>query len=398
MCKSPSEAIRKPKRVRGGRLLAGLALAAALASAGCGRASEGTASAPPGASAEVAAATPQPPTATVAAATASAVPPTATWTPTQTDTPTPSATPAPVLRQITTGGCCVQPAWSPDGSEIWFVDRPSPTDPSGLWAVPAAGGAARFVTERLGIRSPDGQLVAYPEGGRTYIERLGGERWTVPNGGRAISFSPDGTRIAWQQASSTVNFDRRQVTLWLANVDGSQARQVLTLAGGGLVDWLPDGQRWLVSGRDGDDRQDYYAVYDLAQDSLTVVVEAAELRGALVSPDGGWLAYQVTFTGEAAADGLWIMPLAGGEARRLEHFGAYRWRDNDELLVIPLDGAATQRLIGISAASGEARALIDPSVTPVRIAGGDWALSPEGQRIVFVSAEDHNLWILELTD
>ena len=398
LMKTASVATNALHRAHGGVLFACLAVAAAFLSGACGRAGEGTASPPPGASAEVAAATSQSPTTAAASATTSPAPLTATRTPTDTHTPPPSATPAPVLRQITTGGCCVQPAWSPDGSEIWYIDRPSATDPSGLWAVPAEGGAARFVTDRLGIRSADGQLIAYPEAGQTYIERLGGERWAVANGGRAISFSPDGTRIAWQQASSTVNFDRRQVALWVANLDGSEARQVLTLTGGGLVDWLPDGQRWLVSGRDEGDRQDFYAVYDLAQDSLTVVVEAAELRGGLLSPDGGWLAYQVTFTGDADDDGLWIMPLAGGEARRLEYYGAYRWRDNDELLVIPLDGAATQRLVSVRAESGEARALTDPSVTPVRIAGGDWALAPDGRRIVFVSAEDHNVWIAELTD
>jgi hypothetical protein len=32
------------------------------------------------------------------------------------------------------------------------------------------------------------------------------------------------------------------------------------------------------------------------------------------------------------------------------------------------------------------------------IAGGDWALSPDGTRLVFVSALDHNLWVLELPE
>jgi hypothetical protein len=55
-------------------------------------------------------------------------------------------------------------------------------------------------------------------------------------------------------------------------------------------------------------------------------------------------------------------------------------------------------LLEVDAAAGAARALTDPAVTPLRIAGGDWALSPDGQRLAFVSAEDRNIWILELPE
>jgi Tol biopolymer transport system component len=304
-----------------------------------------------------------------------------------------------VLRQLTTGGCCVQPGWSPDGSEVWFLDRPGPAEPGGLWAVPATGGAPRFVTDRLGIYSPDRSLFAYPQGNQTFIESVEGQRWLVPSGGRPISFSPDGERIAWQVASSTVNFDRRLVELRVANVDGAEARVVATLRGGGLVDWLPGGQRMLVSFRDEEDRSSTYALLDLATGGLETLVEAAQLRGALLSPGAGWLAYQVTFSGDPAADGLWLLPLAGGKPRRLQVYGAYRWRAEGRLLVIPLEpGAPAQRVLEVDTTTGQAQALTDPAVTPLRIAGGDWALSPDGQRLVFVSAADRNIWILELPE
>jgi hypothetical protein len=328
--------------------------------------------------------------------TPSAVAP-STPTPPDTQTPTPSPTPAPVLRRLTEPGCCVQPAWSPDGSEIWYIDRPSDAEPGGLWAVPAEGGQPRFVTDRLGLVSPDGRLRAYPEAGRTIIETEDGTRWVAPSGGRAVLFSPDSTRIAWQEASSTINFDRRQVELWVANSDGSEPRQLITLPGGGLVDWMPDGQRLLISGRDPGDRESFYAVYDPAQGAYTLLFEAPTLRGALLSPAGGWLAYQVTFSGDPAQDGIWVLPLAGGDPRRLEVYGAYRWRDDDTLLVLPLEpGAGGQRVLAVEAATGAMRALTDPAVTPLRIAGGDWALAPDGRRIVFVSADDRAIWVLEL--
>jgi hypothetical protein len=110
----------------------------------------------------------------VAATSVRASAPTLTPLPTLTLTPTlipsPTSTPAPTLRQLTTSGCCVQPFWSPDGSQVWFIDRPNESSPSGLWGVNASGGEPQLVTERVGVYSPDWSLVAYPEGGRTYVE------------------------------------------------------------------------------------------------------------------------------------------------------------------------------------------------------------------------------------
>jgi Tol biopolymer transport system component len=42
------------------------------------------------------------------------------------------------------------------------------------------------------------------------------------------------------------------------------------------------------------------------------------------------------------------------------------------------------------------RALTDPALTPFRVAGGDWSPSPDGNRVVFVSADDHNLWVMDV--
>jgi hypothetical protein len=150
-----------------------------------------------------------------------------------------------------------------------------------VWGVPADGGAPAFITDRLGIFSPDGALSAYPEAGLTYVERVAtGERWPVPAAGRAILFAPDSAQIAWQTASSTINFDRRAVQIWVANVDGSAARSVTSVVGGGLGDWLPDGQRVLVSGRDSGKTSWPRSIDD---GSLVTVIEAPNIRGAQVS-------------------------------------------------------------------------------------------------------------------
>ena len=319
--------------------------------------------------------------------------------PTYTSAPAPTITPtpAPALRQLTTGGCCVQPFWAPDGSQVWFIDKPDEDGPSGVWGVDVSGGDPRFIADRVGVYSPEGNLIAYPEGGRTYIERVGGERWVAPSDGRAISFSPDEQLILWQAASSSANFDQRVVEVWVARADGSDPRRAAQLMGGGVSGWFPDNQRVLVSVREPERSDSSLAALNLADGSLTIIGRGARLRGGLLSPEGGWVAYQITFSGDPAQDGLWLARTDGTEARRLDVFGAYRWRSEGRLLVIPLEASSgSHRLLEIDAVTGQVRALTDPLVTPFRVAVGDWVPSPDGNHVVFVSADDHNLWVMDL--
>ncbi len=330
---------------------------------------------------------------TVPAATETASP-----APSETPTPVPSptATPAPRLRQLTTGGCCVQPFWSPDGRQVRYIDRPSAESPVGIYGVDLEGGMPALVTERLGLYSADGSLVAYPENGATMIER-GGERWAAPSGGRPVSFSPDGTLIAWQLSASGGTNEARASEVWVARVDGSEARRVARLLGGGFSGWFPDGRRLLVTTRTDAGADPHYAALDLTDGSQTVIAEAPRLRGASISPEGGWLAYSVTFSGDPERDGLWVVRADGTDARRLSLFGAYRWRAEGQLLVIPLEtSASSPRLVEVDASTGVARPLSDPTVTVFHIENGDWTLSPDGSHIAFVSADDRNIWILDL--
>jgi len=319
--------------------------------------------------------------------------------PAPTPTPSPSPTPGPRLRPLTPPGCCVQPFWSPDGQEVWFLDRPDPAAPAGIWAVPWTGGAPRLVTTRLGVFSPDFRRRAYPEAGQTIVEDLPtGARWEIPNGGRAVVFSPDGEWIAWEvSAGGAASLDRQVTTLWIARADGREARPVLRLVGGGFAGWFPDGQRVLVLQREAPGADPFLAVVSLRDGSLRPIARGERLRGAQISPGGGWVAYQSLFAADPAQNGLWVVRADGTGSRRLAVFGAYRWRSEGRLLVIPLEpGAPSHRVLEVEAATGEIRPLTDPATLPFRIAGGDWALSPDGRRIVFVSAADRSLWILEL--
>ncbi len=317
-----------------------------------------------------------------------------------TDTP-PSPTPVPAVRQLTFGGCCVGPVFTPDGGYLLFIDKPSPDQPAGLWSVPAAGGSPEFFSDRLGVFSDDLQFRAFSLDGRTLVESLEtGERWEIPSGGRGVSLSPGGIRAAWTAGQTGPPFDTAFREVWVSRIDGSDARQVFGAVRGGFAGWLDD-DRLLVSGLASDDSGDQaYWALTLVTNGEPALIElgrGGRLREAMISPGGRWVAYLVTFSEESQNNGLWVADSFTGEARRLDAFGGYRWRDAERLLIVPLDMTApAHRLLQLQAATGELEAVTDPALTPFRIANGDWTVSPGGSQVAFVSAADGNIWILDL--
>lgn len=141
----------------------------------------------------------------------------------------------------------------------------------------------------------------------------------------------------------------------MASVDGSEARRAAQLIGGGVSGWFPNGARLLVSGRESYDADPFLAALDVDDGSVIPIARGARLRGGAFSPEGGWVAYQITFSGDAAQDGPWVARTDGSQARRLDVYGAYRWRAEGRLLVIPLEmDAPAQRILEMDAATGQA--------------------------------------------
>ena len=327
-----------------------------------------------------------------------------TLTPTTIITPNPTATSAPTRRRLTTGSCCVRPFWSPDGRQVWFLDRPTGDAVTAIWGVDTTGGKPTVVTELLGVFSPDARLVAYPSSDRrTHIQRIDSEeRWVVPSGGRVITFSPDGKRIGWQVVSSQESrYYMRSVELWLANVDGSDPRKVIAVRGGGIVGWFPNGHRWLVLSSNFPQESYSLTVLDLDSANGLEIARAPRLGGASISPQGDWVVFQVTASGDPQRDGLWVVGTDGRGMRRLDVYGSYQWRSEGRLAIVPLEVSThsdleSHRLVEVEAVSGAVRQLTDPTQLSFRIANGDWSMAPGGEEFVYVSAEDHNLWLIEL--
>jgi Tol biopolymer transport system component len=332
-------------------------------------------------------------------------PPTATYPPppsaTPTDVPPPTPIPTPVLRQLTQGGCCTQPFWSPDGREVLFIDDPPGDRPLGIWGVDVAQPNAdpELAFERIGYYAAGFEYLIEPSGDTTIIERLSdGERWSVPAGGRFVSFSPSRNRIAWT-VSNDAPSERRVSQVWVAQVDGSNPQRVAEVVRGGLDSWISD-DTLLLSGRDSfDSREQAYFTLSLSTGETRELVREERLRGEILSPDRTWLAYFITFSDDAERNGVWLVRLDGSERRKLDAslFGAYQWRDAERLIFVPFNpGSAYHELWEYNVATDSVRQLSDSDVAPFKIANGDWEVSPRGRYVAFVESRDDNIWLLEL--
>ena len=162
--------------------------------------------------------------------------------------------------------------------------------------------------------------------------------------------------------------------------------------------WLGNDNWFLSVINPNDPEERILRRYSLTDGSSTDLAIGARIQGTSVSPDGQHIAYYVTLERQHPERNVyWLTNTQTGETRPLPFVGAYRWRTSDTLLVIPFEpGAASFRLQEYNLTTDTMRDLTDPATVSFRIHNNDWALSPDGNRIVFVNAVDRNLWVIEL--
>lgn len=309
--------------------------------------------------------------------------------------------------RLTEPGCCARAFWRLDSRSLWFIDRPAGGQ-TGFYAVTLDAPLAppTLITSTIASLSPDQRWSVAQTRERTTLTRLeDGQTFDVPSAGRAVSFSPDGAQIAWQVGGGPNNAAGGPPAdpsnkIHVAAVDGSGDRQVIGLENGSLAGWL-DERQLLIRVRQGRDSDvDQLQALPLDGRPARTIFTSERLRGVSLSTDRSWLAYTVSGSTTAGANGLWIAATGEGGAppRRLDGlFGAFRWRDGHRLAIIPFEpGASSHRVVEMDAATGAQRGLTDPAVTPFRIADGDWSLSPDGRHLAFVSAADDALYAIAL--
>jgi Tol biopolymer transport system component len=311
---------------------------------------------------------------------------------------------APVPFRLTSGACCTQPFWSPDGKQVRYIDKPS-GGKLGIYAVTVeeSEGGSILVSERVEDSRIVGPYRIETTRTATTLVRLSdGAKFSVPAQGRSVQFSPDFSRIAWSISNDDLSPEQQVAAIWVANVDGSSARRVGSLRRGGLGGWV-DANTLLVNGQvqQGTREQVLWAM-TIADGKLREIARAERLRSAVLSPSGRWIVYYTTFQDDAS-NGLWLVDTQGGKPRALpkETFGAYQWRaraaGGDRLLIVPFRPSAQyHEFWQLEPQTLAFMQLTKAETAPIKIANGDWRVSPDGRYVTYVESKDRNIWALEL--
>lgn len=305
--------------------------------------------------------------------------------------------------RLTTGGCCTLPFWSPDGQQVRYIDKPV-GGKLGIYGVTAVRPEAQpvYVSERVEDSRIFGPYRVEATRTTTTLVRLAdGKKFTVPAQGRSVQFSPDYKRIAWNITNQDLPSEQQVAAIWVANVDGSGAKRIVNLFRGSVGGWLSD-SALLVSGVDRKDRtQSVLYSLSIADGKLTEILRGERLRSATLSPSGRWLAYYTTFNKDGG-NGLWIADTLGGKPKAAPAgaFGAYQWRPGpagDRLVVVPFKpDAQFHEFWQLDPASLALTQLTQAATAPVKIANGDWRVSPDGRYVTYVESKDRNIWLVEL--
>ncbi len=343
--------------------------------------------------------------------TATSAPPTQTPRPTATASPSPSPTPVPKPRQLTQDGCCVAPSWSPDGSKIIYLDKPSPDAQTAYYGIDVTtpGAKPEVFEPRVAQWTGDFKYITTRGDGFATVERpADGKTWRINTGrcgtiaptGCQVTLSPDRQQVVWSiTAEATGPFEQRHTQIRLANIDGTNIRTIANLlstrAG---ASWFPDGRRLLISGRPDTTTQDIaFWVLDLNDGSMKEILRGERINRGALSPDGQWLFYSIVLDDQPDRNGLWIVRTDGTDQRKLPFFGPAAWRSNNKLVYIPFQPETTTHSVWeYDVDKNTTRQLTDPKTTPFKISFGDWALSPDGKRIVYMEAQDRNLYVLDI--
>jgi hypothetical protein len=305
-------------------------------------------------------------------------------------------------RQVTLDGCCTAAWWSPDSLSLHYLDRPPGSPAAAIFAVPIwPPGSLPAVADANAIpRDPAHRFSVRPEGDHGLVhDALTGQEWPLPTGGSPARVSPDGTRVVWWNSPGGLEGEGVLVTIQGAGIDGSGARELASLWSADVVSFLPDSRRVLVVGRPMRDLPLYtLATLDLESGQLWQLARASWLSNAALSPAGNWVVFMVSLDRQQPeANGIWLVSTSGGGPQKLGLVGAYRWRDDRRLVFVPLEpGAASHSLWELDVTTGATRRLFDPAEVPLRIAGNDWSISPDGHTLAYVNEQDRNLWVVDL--
>jgi len=292
------------------------------------------------------------------------------------------------------------PVYSRDGSHIMF-SAVTEGERYGVWSLPIDRATGRPAGPAIRVESPgvasDRQFAVSYDGSRIAHTALStvSNLWAVrvePATGRPEgppfgltagsgrnsrpAFSPDGRRLAFERWQVGRNQD-----LWIMAPDGSDPHPVSVDPGREMSpSWMPDGRRLAFL---SDRTQLGLWTLDLASGHESLLSSLGpRVDSVRVSPDGARIAFHAPDA--SGVLNVWVANADGSDARQLTfdtELAAFpcwspdgRWLaferrrgDNDQLMVIPVDGGEPRQLT-----SGEGR-------------NWPWSWAPDSDRVVFAS-------------
>ena len=277
--------------------------------------------------------------------------------------------------------------WSPDGGQL--LTASSRFGLVHAVVVPAQGGTPRRLSKSPGLDFPAGW---YPGGDRVayFATTAGGSVSAfavslksgtiapmVPSEHRPYIGlpSPDGTHLAYNV------FYRSSSTIWVADGDGTNPRQLTTEGFEGIFDsnaWSPDGKEILyLSNRTG--TNDLWVAPIDGRPLRQLTRDVRNDQDGVWSPDGRWVAFR---SDRGRQWNVWVVSAAGGDARRItddpQGENGLAWRPRSSTLAFVRTATASS-IWAMDLASGTERQLTPDSVRTA----GFW-LSPDGSQLDYV--------------
>jgi hypothetical protein len=301
-------------------------------------------------------------------------------------------------RRIGYEGCCFWPWWHPsDSNRLYTIDGTAGQIAGRYeWAIGSEASFNLLGEAPQAFISPDGTHEVRLVGDQSSIRRLSDNvEWTVMTDGAVPAINPDNTRLMWviRRGVSVPGQEPPPLEVWISDMSGENRQQIASQRGGSAV-WV-DANRLLLS---SSERQvTTVSLYNITDSSTSILGSWTRLRGLSIAPGGSRMMFFIAYNTEVETNGVYVMDIQPGAAAvKLPWFGAWRWRDADSVYYVPFDPTTNeQSLAYYHIPTGEQRQLTDPSTTPFSIANGDWSVSADGKRIVFLSAVDRIMWLLE---